>query len=118
MENLSCDDLLDLGLMELFDDHRYILENVPNLSSAYPTLGRDSMSSSIKVLHGLPTQVPSPKFFRVDYAPSPLEDNSNSNSYFLVAENPLPIFSYPVELKFFGPGGITLHHQLVSLTKI
>ena len=97
MENLSCDDLLDLGLREIYDENRYIFENVPNLSSTYPSLGRDPMSSSIKVLHGLPSQVPSLKFFRVDCEPSPLKPNSNFDSYFLaVADSPDRFFDLVV----------------------
>ena len=84
MENISCDNLLDLSLTKLYDENRYIFENVPNLSSAYPSLGRDPMySSSINVLHDLPTQVPSLGFFRVDCEPSLLKPTLNLDSYFL-----------------------------------
>ena len=76
------------------------------------------MSSSFPALHGVSSQIPSLKFFRVDCEPSFSEPNSKSDSYFLVVANPILVFFKPVEIQFFRLVDITLHHQLVSLTGV
>ena len=103
MENLS----LDLGLRDNFEEIKYIFEEIPKNPLAIPFI-----SSSSQVLHD--STFPYLETFRVE--PSPTK--TNHDSYFLVADEPHSIFFDPVELKFFRPVGITLLHQLVSLTRI
>ena len=108
MENLS----LYMGPQDNFEEIKYIFVEIPKNPLVNPSLGQKFISSSSQVLYD--STFPYLEIFRVEPSPS----KTNHDSYFLAIEEPLSIFSDPVELKFFRPAGITLHHQLVSFTRI
>ena len=132
------DDLMEIDVMKNKD----IFEDSPSLPLGFPSLKVELLASWSKEIYGSELQIPylAPLMDECEFSPSPpkfdhsfdfnslIFDESPSysfdqtfefNSYILdfVDAPPLIFFELFVH-QFFRHSGITLHHQLVSLTKI
>ena len=120
IENHPLEDTFDLGLKEFFEENQNIFEDIPHITLDKPSLGIDLVSSSFHMLHESALQIPLLEPWVVDCEPIHSEPNFYSifDSDFLDADEPPPRFFDLAVFQFFRSAGITLHHQLVSLTRL
>ena len=116
----SHEDPFDFALNENFEENRNIFEDIPEISLETPSLGIDLVSLQFHILDDSSCPIPNlePWVVDTDFDPHSSEPNPTFDSYFLIVAPPLPLLFDPVLYQFFRSAGITLHHQLVTLTRL